>query len=84
MNGSLRNNSMHGLFQYCTELVSVDLSEISTAGVTDMSYMFSRCQKLSALDVSNFDTSSVTNLEWFLDYCMNLTSLTGYENWDTS
>lgn len=80
---SLRKNSMKGLFQGCQGLVSVDLSKISTAGVTDMSYLFSNCRKLKAVDFSNFDTSAVTTLEWLLDYCMSLNNLTGYENWNT-
>ncbi len=75
---------MKGLFQGCTALTSVDLSKTSTAGVTDMSYLFSNCLKLKAVDFSTFDTSAVTNLEWLLDRCQKLTSLTGYENWDTS
>lgn len=83
VDGTLVSNSMQGLFQGCTALTEVDLTKISTAGVTDMSYLFSNCQKLKAVDFSSFDTSEVTTLTYLLDYCMDLTSLTGYENWDT-
>lgn len=84
VDGVLHENSMKGLFQGCQGLQTVDLSAISTTGVTDMSYLFSNCLKLKAVDFSNFDTSSVTTLEWLLDRCQQLTSLTGYEAWDTS
>lgn len=83
VDGELRINSMNGLFQGCLKLSGVDLSDISTAGVTDMSYLFSNCQKLKALDLTNFDSSSVTTLEGLLDCCYILADLTGYENWDT-
>ena len=75
--------SMRLLFGECTALTSVDLSAISTAGVTDMSYMFYYCSAIQSLDLSALDTSCVTSMRAMFYYCKKLSGLTGYENWDT-
>ena len=46
---------MNSMFNYCTSLKSLDLSNFNTQKVKDMSSMFYHCSSLS-LDLSNFNT----------------------------
>ena len=51
------------MFDGCSELTSVDLSEFDAGSVTDMGWMFYGCNSLTSLDLSGFDTSSVTRMQ---------------------
>ncbi len=53
---------MRGLFQRCSKLKKVNLSNLDMSKVTDMSYMFSGCQNLQGVDINTFDTGNVTNM----------------------
>ena len=50
---------MNNLFNGCSSLTTLDISNFRTSNVTWMSYMFNNCYLLTTLDLSNFDTSSV-------------------------
>ena len=63
------------MFNDCSTLSSLDLSNFNTAKVRDMSYMFYRCSALSSLDLSNFNTAIVTNMSYMFFNCANLSSL---------
>ena len=67
--------SLYGMFLYCYELESLDLSKWDTSKVTDMSYLFSHCYELTTLDLSSFDTSSVTRLSGMFNKCDKLASI---------
>ena len=54
---------------------TLDVSNLDTSNVKDMSSMFKRCQNLTTLDVSNFDTSNVTDMSWMFQYCQSLISI---------
>lgn len=54
----------HLIWSGLTKLESIDVSDIDTSEVTDMSRMFN-CISLQSLDLSTFDTSNVNNM-----YCM--------------
>ena len=56
-------------------LTSVDLSELDTSSVTDMSDMFSNCGSLTSLNLTGIDTSSVTYMRWMFVDCSSLTSI---------
>ena len=71
------------LFENFTSAESIDLSNLDTSNVTDMSFMFSECRKLFTLDLSNFDTSNVTSMQQMFCYCESLTSL-DLSNFNTS
>ena len=75
--------SMYQLFQNCSSLPSLDVSNFDTSKVTDMRSMFSSCSKLTSLDVSKFDTSKVTNMSSMFSGCSSLTSL-DVSKFDTS
>ena len=67
--------TMSYMFDFCTQLTSLDLSSFNTANVTNMTNMFAACISLTSLDVSNFNTSNVTNMFGMFMSCQNLTSL---------
>ena len=66
---------MHGMFDYCTALLSLDLRSFNTAKVTDMSFMFSGCSALRSLDISTFNTARVTTMSGMFAECSALASL---------
>lgn len=68
--------NMYGMFNWCDELKSLDLSSWDTSKVTDMGLMFNNCRRIENIDVSNFDTHNVTNMAHMFNYCMySLTEL---------
>ena len=67
--------SMYAMFQNCSSLISLDLSNFNTTGVTLMHSIFSGCSSLTALDLSSFNTSSVTAMASMFQDCSSLTSL---------
>ena len=75
--------NMHGMFQNCARLTSLDLSDFDTSNVTDMGGMFNYCASLTSLDLAGFDTSNVTDMGWMFNGCKSLTSL-DLANFDTS
>lgn len=64
---------MSYMFNYCSGLTSLDLSNFNTSNVTNMSYMFSNCSNLTLLDVSSWD---ISNSSSYLSMFRNCTSLT--------
>ena len=79
----IANNDCSSMFANCTSLTSLDLSNLDTSSVTNMSYMFQGCSRLTSLDLSNFDTSSVTDMNHMFSGCWRLKSL-DVTNWNTS
>lgn len=67
--------NMEGMFGYCTQIPSLDLSYFDTRNVENMKDMFKKCLKLTSLDVSAFNTAKVTNMAGMFDTCTNLASL---------
>ena len=66
---------MRYMFDRCSGLTSLDLSDLDTSSVTTMYSMFGDCSGLTSLDLSGLDTSSVTNMEFMFNGCSGLTSL---------
>ena len=75
--------NMSGMFEYCNNLTTLDVSNFNTSNVTDMSGIFRACNSLTTLDVSNFNTSKVTYMFRMFNGCNNLTTL-DVSKWDTS
>ena len=80
MQKTANETSMKGLFAYTPASTTLDLSNVNTSKVTDMSFMFSEC-KAPYLDLSGFDVSKVTNMERMFNSC---TSEINIDGWDTS
>ena len=62
-------------FSGCRHLTNVDLSNIDTHKVTDMSYMFAACNSLIGLDLSNFNTEKVVDMSGMFSGCSGLNNL---------
>lgn len=62
-------------FYRCENITSLDLSNLDTSNVTDMSGMFYGCESLTNLNITNLDTSNVTNMSSMFGTCLALTSL---------
>ena len=56
--------SMASMFQDCSNLVNIDLSNFNTTNVTSMASMFQGCSSLEGiLDLSNFNMQNVTTIQ---------------------
>ncbi len=66
---------MSAMFNSCSSLTSLDLSNFNTANVTTMKSMFYQCSGLTSIDLSNFNTANVTDMGWMFWHCGSLTSL---------
>ena len=60
---------MNRMFNGCSTLKELNLSNFITNNVTDMSKMFSGCSSLKELNLSNFNTNNVTNMDFMLYKC---------------
>ena len=75
---------MRQLFDGCSGLTSLDVSNFDTSNVTDMSSMFSWCNGLQQLDLSGFNTSKVTNMSSMFNECRTLRTIYVGDGWTTA
>lgn len=68
-------DSIAGMFRECSSLTNVDMSNLDTSNVTDMSYMFYKCISLTSINLSDLDTSNVINMSSVFSGCSGLTSI---------
>ena len=66
---------MDYMFNGCSALKSLDLTNFNTAKVTNMGNMFNGCSALTSLDLTNFNTANVTNMGNMFEGCSALKSL---------
>ena len=66
---------MGNMFDGCSALTSLDLSNFNTTNVKFMNYMFNNCSSLTSLDLSSFNTAKVTDMSYMFNSCYALTSL---------
>ena len=59
-----------------TGLKNINLSNLDTSKVTNMSFMFRYNHNLTSLDIGNFNLASCTNFDNVLYNCSSLTSIT--------
>lgn len=64
--------AMYNMFNGCSSLTTLDLSNFNTSNVTNMYAMFQNCQSLTSLDLSNWNTSNVTNIVDMFRWCYSL------------
>ena len=79
-----RVTSMESMFQGCSSLTSLDVSNFSTQNVTYMQSMFQGCSSLTSLDVSGFNTQNVKNMQNMFQGCSSLTSINLGDKFDAS
>ena len=66
---------MDYMFNGCSALKSLDLTNFNTAKVTVMGNMFNGCSALTSLDLTNFNTANVEFMDNMFNGCSALTSL---------
>ena len=68
-------NNLSNLFNGCSQMTSIDMSNCNTSNVTNMSNMLYSCSKLSTLTLGNIDTSNVTNMSNMFYNCASLKNI---------
>ena len=63
------------MFNRCSSLEQLNLSNFNTNNVINMVGMFSNCSSLKELDVSNFYINNETHLTNMFSYCKSLKEL---------
>lgn len=69
-------------FYSCSNLTSVDTTNLDTSNVASMNSMFSNCYNLTDIDVSNWNTSRVVRIQYMFSSCEKLTTI-DVSKWDT-
>ena len=64
-----------GMFYNCRSLNNIDLTDIGTADVKDMSYMFYKCESLNNIIIDSFENSQTLNMRGIFYNCKSLNSL---------
>lgn len=64
--------NMHGMFEGCDELKSIDISSFDTSNVEDMSYLFSECESITSINLTNLDTSNVKDMSHMFYLCTEI------------
>lgn len=67
--------NMSKMFQGCSSLHYVDVTNFNTRNVTDMSFMFCGCDNLTTLDLGHFKTANVTDMSHMFEACKSLKAL---------
>ena len=66
-------NNLKRLFEYCSFLYLIDLSNFNTSYATDMGFMFNQCHKLKAIKgLNNFNTNQVIKMNSMFQSCKEL------------
>ena len=74
---------MDYMFNGCSALKSLDLTNFNTAKVTNMGNMFNGCSALTSLDLTNFNTAKVTYMNNMFEGCSALTTIYASDKFDT-
>ena len=63
------------MFNECSSLINLDLSNFITSNVNNMYGMFLGCSSLKNINLSNFNTCKVTNMCYMFSGCSSLTRI---------
>ena len=74
---SFKNNLTKSCYMFngCSKLININLSNFNTQNVINMNRMFYGCSSLKNLDLSNFNTQNVTDMNGMFAGCKSLKSL---------
>ena len=75
---------MGDMFNYCSQLTSIDVSHFNTEKVTFMAGMFVFCSKLKSLDLSSFNTANVAAMRFMFYNCGELQTIYVGDGWSTA
>ena len=66
-------NNIKAMFQLCSELQNLDLSDFDTSNVTNMQDMFNGCMRLKEIKgINKFKTNKVNNMKQMFKKCCKL------------
>ena len=68
-------NSSYKLFDGCSAIEEIDLTDFNMSEIDNMAYMFNGCSSLSLINLSDCDTSKVTSMGYMFNRCSKLASL---------
>ena len=74
---------LNSMFDGCSSLTSLDVSNWDTSNVGSLNFTFDGCSSLTSLDVANWKTQNVYGMNGVFSNCSNLTSL-DLSGWDVS
>jgi surface protein len=74
---------MGSMFDGCSNLTKLDLSNFDTSNVSSMVAMFNNCSNLTELDLNSFNTSNLVYMQVMFRNCSSLKSL-DLNHFDTS
>ena len=60
---------MISMFEGCSSLKNLDLSNFNTDNVTHMNDMFNKCSSLTNINLSNFNTNNVIYMSCIFEGC---------------
>ena len=63
------------MFNYCSSLKYLDLSNFNIQNVKNMRCMFSNCSSLTNINLSNFNAQNITNMEFIFCGCKSLNNI---------
>ena len=76
--------NLERIFQGCSDLISLDLTNFDTTNITSMGWMFNKCHKLKEIKgLNKFNTSKVNNMRCMFQECNEIEYL-DLSNFDTS
>ena len=76
-------DDMTSMFENCTSLKEIDLSNFETKNVYHMNDMFMNCSSLKTIDTSKFNTAKVKDMQFMFYNCSSLQTL-DVSNFNTS
>ena len=76
-------DDMTSMFENCTSLKEIDLSNFETENVYSMNDMFMNCSSLKTIDTSKFNTAKVKDMQFMFYNCSSLQTL-DVSNFNTS
>lgn len=71
------------MFNNCSNLKTLDLTNFNTDQVTTMTNMFAGCSSIEELDLRSFDTSNVTQMIATFYGCTSMKEIKVSEKWTT-
>ena len=77
-------STTNNLFNSCSGLTLLDVSNLDTSNSINMQSMFLKCTGITSLDLSKWDVSNVTNMAYMFSGCTSLSSVIDLSNWDIS
>ena len=60
------------MFNRCSSLTNIDLSNFNTNNIIDIRGMFRGCLSLKNINISNFNTNNTTNMRFMFYNCEKL------------